>query len=317
MAKIPSLALSVAGVALLLLGAVRVAAATDTLECGLFRDYTAPDPIAATTGSITFGLSGPSETIAADATLVPPTDTNLASLQGGTPTCLTVTRNSGVITSLAFAASGTISGIPQLVPDLFGPGQDAYVISDRLFTPAELVATNAGLSALIKTAADNDSTFTVTFQIDLSTGVPTGFVATTILSGTVGILAGGDIAIGSATLPSAVISPAERKDLQEAASLGVPATVIVDGIGILDQSSEGGVSVAITLSVSFAAPSATPAPSTDEIPDTGLPARRDGDGWFTFGALLLLASVTLMRASVFSRSQARPTRMQSPNDDTA
>ena len=144
LAKIPSIAVFVASAALFLLGSMPVAAATDTLECGLFRDYTAPDPIGDTPGSITFGLSGPAETIAADATLVPPTDTNLASLQGGAPTCLTVTRESGVITSLAFAASGTISGIPELVADLFGPGQDAYVISDRLFTPAELVATNAG-----------------------------------------------------------------------------------------------------------------------------------------------------------------------------
>lgn len=297
MAKILSVAVSVASAALLLLGAGQVAAATDTLECGLFRDYTAPDPIGDTAGSITFGLSGPSETIAADATLVPPTDTNLASLQGGTPTCLTVTRDSGVITSLAFAASGTISGIPHLVPDLFGPGQDAYVISDRLFTPAELLATNAGLSALIKTAADSDSTFTVTFQIDLSSGVPSGFVASTTLSGKVVILAGGDVAIGSAVLPEEVITLAAREELQKAATLGVPATVIVDGIGTLDQSSEGGVSVAITLSVTFAAPSATPAPTADEIPDTALPAGRDGNGWLVLGALVLLASVILLRTS--------------------
>ena len=298
LAKIPSIAVFVASAALFVLGSAPVAAATDTLECGLFRDYTAPDPIGDTPGSITFGLSGPPETIAADATLVPPTDTNLASLQGGAPTCLTVTRESGVITGLAFAASGTISGIPELVPDLFGPGQDAYVISDRLFTPAALVATNAGLSALIKTAADSESTFTVTFQIDLTSGVPTGFVATTTLSGSVGILAGGDISIGSATLPDEVISPGARQDLHEAAALGVPATVIVDGIGTLDQSSEGGVSVAITLSVTFAAPSTTPAPSQDEVPDTALPAVPGGDQWFVLGALLLVTSVILTRAAV-------------------
>jgi hypothetical protein len=302
LAKIPSIAVVVASAALFLLGSMPVAAATDTLECGLFRDYTAPDPIGDTPGSITFGLSGPAETIAADATLVPPTDTNLASLQGGAPTCLTVTRESGVITSLAFAASGTIRGIPELVADLFGPGQDAYVISDRLFTPAELVATNAGLSALIKTAADSESTFTVTFQIDLSSGVPTGFVASTTLSGTVGILTGGDIAIGSATLPDEAISPAARQDLHEAANLGVQATVIVDGIGTLDQSSEGGVSVAITLSVSFAAPPTTPAPDPDEVPDTALSAMPGGDQWFVLGALLLVTSLIFKRA-VFGPSQ--------------
>ena len=58
-------------------------AATMTTECGLFRDFVSPDPIAVTTGSITFGLSGSPEVIAADATLAPPTDTNLAGLAGG------------------------------------------------------------------------------------------------------------------------------------------------------------------------------------------------------------------------------------------
>ena len=71
LAKIPSIAAFVASAALFLFGSMPVAAATDTLECGLFRDYTAPDPIGDTPGSITFGLSGPAETIAADATSFP------------------------------------------------------------------------------------------------------------------------------------------------------------------------------------------------------------------------------------------------------
>ena len=185
--------------------------------------------------------------------------------------------------------------------DLFGPGQTPMSSPTGSYA-GELVATNAGLSALIKTAADSESTFTVTFQIDLSSGVPTGFVASTTLSGAVGILTGGDIAIGSATLPDEVISPAARQDLHEAANLGVPATVIVDGIGTLDQSSEGGVSVAITLSVTFAAPSTTPAPTPDEVPDTALATTPGGDQWFVFGALLLLASMILKRAA-FGPSQ--------------
>ena len=34
-----------------------------TLECGLFRDYTAPDPGTSTPGSIMFGISGIPETM--------------------------------------------------------------------------------------------------------------------------------------------------------------------------------------------------------------------------------------------------------------
>jgi hypothetical protein len=241
-----------------------------TLECGLFRDdYVAPDPGTSTPGSISFGISGPTEVIAADATLVPPADTALPSLQGGAPTALTVVRNGGVITSLAFAPSCTISGTPVLVPDLFGPGQDGYVIADRLFTPAALLATNDGLAALIATAADSGSTFSVTFDIDLSTGVPSGFAAQTTLVGVVVMLDGGDVQVGAATLPSSVVDDQARAELGRAAELGVETTVVVDGIGTIDQAS-GGPLVAITLTVTFALPEPTPAPSL--LPNTALDA---------------------------------------------
>jgi hypothetical protein len=240
-----------------------------TLECGLFRDdYVAPDPGTSTPGSISFGISGPTEVIAADATLVPPADTALPSLQGGAPTALTVVRNGGVITSLAFAPTCTISGTPVLVPDLFGPGQDGYVIADRLFTPADLLATNDGLAALIGTAADSGSTFSVTFDIDLSTGVPSGFTAQTTLVGVVVMLDGGDVQVGAATLPSSVVDDDARAELGRSAELGVQTTVVVDGIGTIDQT--GGPLVAITLTVTFALPEPTPSPSL--LPNTSLDA---------------------------------------------
>lgn len=240
---------------------------TTTVECGIFRDYTAPDPGTATPGSITFGLSGSPEAIAADATLVPPADSSLASLQGGAPTALTVIRNSGVITSLAFADSCTISGTPILVPDLFGSGQDGYVLADRLFVPVEQVGANPGLAALFGTAADSDGVLSITFEIDLSTGVPFEFSATTSFAGEVVMLPGGDVQVGDATLPDSVIAADARADLQAAADLGVDATVVVDGAGSIDPSSKGEVIVAITLTVTYAAPP-TPSPSADLLPDT-------------------------------------------------
>ena len=151
------------------------------------------------------------------------------------PTALTVVRNGGVITSLSFAASCTITGTPVLVPDLFGPGQDGYVIADRLFTPAELLATNDGLAALIGTAADTGGTFSVTFDIDLSTGVPSGFTAQTTLVGLVIMLDGGDVQVGAATLPASVVDDEARAELETAAELGVETTVVVDGVGTIDQ----------------------------------------------------------------------------------
>jgi hypothetical protein len=249
-------------------------AETTTVECGLFRDYTAPEPATNTPGSITFGVSGTPELIAADATLVPPADTSLPSLQGGAPTALTVIRSGGVITSLSFAPACTISGTPILVPELFGPSQDAYVIADRLFVPVEQVASNDGLAALIGTAADTSGTFSVTFDIDLSTGIPSGFTAQTTLVGIVIMLDGGDVQVGAATLPASVVDEEARAELQTAAELGVQTTVVVDGIGTIDQAS-GGPLIAISLTVAFVPPApSTPAPSPVPalLPNTALDA---------------------------------------------
>jgi len=264
--------------ALLLLAASggAVSAATTTVECGLFHDYVAPDPVAVTTGSISFGLSGPTETIAADATLVPPANTNLPGLAGGPPTCLTVDRDAGTITSLAFAASGSISGFVELVPDLFGPGSDGYTIADRLFAPTQIVADNAGLNAIIATAADSGAPLTLTFTIDINTGNASAIDANITLSGQVELQSNGDVLIGAARLLDAVIDAEARDALTEAAAIGVPATVIVAGHGTIDGGSPGGVDMAITLSVSFTAPAATPTaspqpaatPTQATLPDT-------------------------------------------------
>ncbi|MDP9224363.1 MAG: hypothetical protein M3P18_11005 [Actinomycetota bacterium] len=285
------------------------AAAQTTLECGLFRNYTAPDPIAVTAGSITFGLNGSPEPIAPDATLIPPADTALPSLQGGTPTCLTVTRDAGMISSLAFAPSGTVSGTVILVPDLFGSGQDAYVIADRVFAPVAAVIANDGLAALIKTAADSGSIFSVTFQIDLSSGVPTGFTATTTLSGPVTAGTGGDIQVGAATLPNAVIDAAARASLDAAAGFGVAATAVVDGVGTLDQSSPGGVVIDVTLSVTYTAPAvasptptASATPTSAALPNTAItPTPSRVAPALAAGLLLLLTS--LLTALFFRRLQ--------------
>ena len=256
-----------------LVGPVWAGGDSTTVECGLFRDYTAPEPATDTPGSISFGISGSPEPISADATLVPPADTSLASLQGGAPTALSVTRNGGVIVSMSFAAACNISGIPMLVPDLFGPNQDGYVVADRLFVPVELVGSNDGLAALIGTAADASRTFSVTFDIDLSTGFPSGLTAQTTIIGVVVMLDAGAVQVGGATLPASVVDDEARAELAAAAELGVQTTVVVDGIGTIDQAS-GGPLIAITLTVTFATPpppTATgPSPTPDLLPNTAL-----------------------------------------------
>ena len=281
-------------------------AATTTTECGLFRDFVAPDPIAVTTGSITFGLSGSPEVIAADATLAPPADTNLAGLAGGAPTALTIVRDAGMITSLAFAPECSISGPVTLIPDLFGAGADGYVIADRVFAPVDIVQDNSGLNALIATAADSGSPLTLAFTIDVSSGVPAAFAADVSFSGMVVVENDGDIRVGDATLVDPIVDQGSRAELEEAADLGVAATVAVAGDGIPDQSMPGGVDMAITLDVSFEAPTATP--TEPAIPDTAAPhaaVDSGGPGAFALGLLLLIgASLATQRRRWFSPSSS-------------
>jgi len=258
-----------------LLGTAAVAAATTTTECGLFRDYVAPDPLGPTDGSISFGLSGSPEVIAADATLVPPVDTNLSGLTGGAPTALTVVRDAGTITSLAFAPSCVLVGDVIFVPDLFGPGTDGYTVDDRLVAPVDLMAMNDGLAALIPTAAANATPLSIEFTIDLTTGPPSAFHAHVTLVGEVQPKPNGDMMVGNARLPASVVSDEARDLLGQARQLGVPATVEVTGEGAPDQGSPGGVAMSITLAVSFQAPMPSPSEGGD-IPDTAIPTSEHG-----------------------------------------
>ena len=243
------------------------AAAQTTVECGIFHSYTAPNPGGPTNGSVTFGvLGGTPEVIDANATLSPPADSVLASLGGGpAPTCLSVTRDAGVITAMALAPTGTISGLVTLAADLFGPGQDAYVIANRLVSPVSAVIADPGLAALIKTAFDAGSTLSATLNIDVTTGFPSSFTVTTTISGPVKVLPLGDVQVGKATLPAAVIDAGSLKRLKQAATLGVAATVVISGVGTPTGS---GVNVVVTLSVSFTAPTPTPSPAPTSLPNT-------------------------------------------------
>jgi hypothetical protein len=294
-------ALAVAALAVTFLASGTAAAATTTLECGLFRDFVAPDPLGPTDGSITFGLSGTPETIAADATLVPPADTNLAGLAGGAPTALTVVRDVGTITSLAFAASCTLSGDVTLVPDLFGPGTDGYTVGDRLFAPVFLMASNDGLATLIPTAEAGGTQLSLAFTIDAGTGTPSAIHAEVRLSGRVRLRTDGDILVGDARLPGSVISDGARDQLREAHRLGVDVTVAVTGEGVPDGGAPGGVAMAISLGVSFE----TPEPPPSEVPDTALASPTQPDPAPLLVAIVALAASAVSSALAYRRSHTR------------
>lgn len=292
------------------LAAPAATAAETVVECGLFRDYTPPDPAGPTPGSITFGLSGSPETIAPDATLVPPTDTNLTDLAGGAPTGLTVVRDAGAITSLAFTNACTLSGSVTFVADLFGAGVDGYVVADRLVVPVELLEINDGLTALIPTAAANESPLSIAFDLDLATGTPTLIEAHSTLTGVVTVESDGDVLVGDARLPSSVIGDEARALLHEAADLGVEASVEVTGHGMPDDGSPGGVAMAISLEVTFQRPSAPARPTAnpvESLPDTAAASRSVSAGaWPTVFSLLALSGIALSGIAVVWCGQRRP-----------
>ena len=272
----------------LLLGSTMAHAggATVTTEAGAYFDFLAPDPGAPSDGTIRFGFNGAVETIAADAELVPPADTNLALLGAPTPTCLEVTREAGAITRLAFVEECTVSGTVTRVDDLFGDGTDWYLIADRLAAPAELVEGEAPFAALIGVPAATGATLDVTFQV-LSTGIPTSFTGRTSVTGPVSELGGGDVAVGAGVLPGAVIDDASRALLAEAAALGVDATVGIVGVASFQQNAPPALE--IELEVTYAAPPATPAPTQAALPDTRVGVEDSTAKW---SALLLGAVAT-------------------------
>ncbi|MGZ8562066.1 MAG: hypothetical protein ACXWWU_00425 [Candidatus Limnocylindria bacterium] len=247
-------------------------ASSPTTECGVVREYSPPDAGTSTPGAIAFGLSGPSEAVAADAALVGAVATNLPWLVGGTPTCLIVVRVSGLITSLEFAPSGTISGPVTFMADLLGPGQDAYIVGDRLLVPVDVLTVVPGLAALIVAPAEADTETSLTFQIDVASGGPSGFVGTTQLAGMVTIEDTLDVRIGEATLSAAVVDDAARAAFGEVAALGVPATVRIDATGSIDPDS-GAVAVSLAFSIDYAVPPSFAAPSPPPaamLPDTAM-----------------------------------------------
>lgn len=86
--RLVTLAASTAALLLATSTALGGSIAEPVVEGGAYFDYVAPDAGTSTDGAIRFGFSGSVEVIAATAELVPPADTNLEFLGGGTPTCL-------------------------------------------------------------------------------------------------------------------------------------------------------------------------------------------------------------------------------------
>ncbi|MEP7360868.1 MAG: hypothetical protein ABI744_04740 [Chloroflexota bacterium] len=227
------------------------AASEGSVECGFF-EYVAPD--ADNPGSIEFGasaaagLSGDLFVIAAGA----PVPANISELSGA-PTCLSLTLESGVITEMHYAASGSVSGAVAVYGDPENdPENSVYITAGRVATPYAVAATEPGLWAILGNAAATGANATLHLNINLEFGFPQSFTAATSVSGTV-VMSETNIAVGLGTLPEEVIDAASRALLQEAANLGADAKVIITSQGEIDVNT-GALNVTTTLEVTFANP---------------------------------------------------------------
>jgi hypothetical protein len=201
-------------------------AATTGVECGVINAYTAPDPLGSTDGSIQFGFTGPVEVIAAAATLDPVVATDLPNYVGnGAITCVDVTADGGgIITAMAFASGGVISG-----PVTYDSVNDAYIVADRIFAPASQLVTQPELVPVILVPFEAGEPLTVTLTVDSASGNLTGVSTFSQVSGPVAFSGGGDLLIDGATLPAAYVTGNARLALQVADGTGSDADVSIDG----------------------------------------------------------------------------------------
>lgn len=243
----------VAALSIVAVHAQPVQAAPDvSVECGFF-EYVAPD--ADNQGSIEFGgnaalgVNGDLFVIAADAAV----PANLAELAGGSPTCLELTVDAGVITQMQYAAGGSVSG-PVVVygdPEK-DPDNSVYVAAGRVGIPASAVASELGLKVVFGNAVASGENATIVLDVDPKSGFVQSFTASTRLRGVV-VMGEGDISVGPGTLPDKLIDPDSRTLLEKAAKLGVEAKVIITSHGIINPD-DGSLNITTELEVSFASP---------------------------------------------------------------
>src|SRR4051812_41501066 len=142
-----------------------LAAPTSSVECGQLSGYTAPDPLGPAPGSLTLGLVPPWD-ILADASVSVAAAAALPSIVNSGPTCFALGLDAdGKVTSLDFAAEGTIAGDVD-----YDATSGFYVLDDRLLIPTFITDAFPGLAALFVTSFLAGTPVSVTLDVDTVTG---------------------------------------------------------------------------------------------------------------------------------------------------
>ncbi len=256
--RFPRLLATTSAIALLIGAALAapVAAASTTVECGQISGYTAPDPSGPTDGSLTIGLMTP-WVIAPDATVSAAVAANLPNIVNSAPSCLTVDfDDGGIITAMDFAPEGDISGSV-----VFDSGFDGYIFDQRLLVPTFVTDQYPGLEAIFATSAAAGTDATVTFTVDVTTGVFTGIDARAAFCGKAHVKSNGDGVVGKATIPASVLDATDTSRLKGAGSRNTCASVRSQGTPD-PQTGNIALTTNVTIKVAAAGVTLTPPPTS-------------------------------------------------------
>ncbi len=277
-----------AAILLLTIGIGPAAASAPDVECGQLSAWTAPDPAGPTDGSLQLGLSSAWDVLAS-ATISPAAATALPGGVNSGPTCLALGFDSGgKITSIDFAAQGTITGTVA-----FDSGSSFYIFASRLVIPTSITDAYPDLAALFATSYQAGSVLAVTFSIDATTGGFTGFDGHAAFCGKASINAQHVGKVGKATIPAAALSAAARAALKKLSGEAVCAKVHSSGT-IDPQSGNIATSASVVITADAGQPRATP-PSTTTDGAAAVPASSATPvvGWLVIAFALSLLAVKI------------------------
>ena len=291
----PRRVLAVAGLTLaLFFPASSTLAASSSVECGQLMGYTAPEPLGPADGSLTLGFT-PAWTIDAAASVGAIAMSILPTIVGTAPTCLSLdVDDAGRITSVDLAAEGHLHG-----PVAFDGDTGFYIFANRLIVPTFVTDAVPSLAALFVTAFQAGADVSITFGVDVSTGLFNGFDGTTEFCGLGSITTDGDGRVGDAIIVSEVLDAADLAALAGSGSRTVCASV--HSVGTID-SGTGAILGTADVTMVVQGTSVTP-PPTDAINSTHV-AALPGSLW----TVLLLGTLSALAAIVVLVRRPRSSR---------
>jgi hypothetical protein len=229
-----------------------MAATGPAVECGQLTAFTAPDPVAPTAGTLRFGVLTPWEVVPTASVSVAAAAA-LPSILNSGPTCVSVEFDSdGKITSIDFAPEGGVTGTVT-----YDSGSGFYLFADRLIVPSFITDAYPGLAALFVTSYQAETSLSVTFSVDVTTGAFVGFDGHAAFCGAGGVTGDGDGAIGDAIIPAEALDPGDVTTLEGAAGGDVCAAVHATGVVMAEQ--EGALDIDTDVVITLVLPSASPA----------------------------------------------------------